>query len=172
MESTISASWTGERVDSTLGHADGESGSGLVILTDRRVIGLSGGSKKRQTSFASIDDVSGVDLSFEQEGHGSLIWAALGFAVAVLLYFAIDHSMGRLAAPAAVIAMSVYLVVDRLSMPGRRVLAFRTSGSEVRSELTDKLDGSEVYAFINRMYELRDGPAAVSHARGSTFAPR
>ncbi|MDA1348167.1 MAG: hypothetical protein O3A47_04765, partial [Chloroflexi bacterium] len=61
----------GERIDSVLGAEEGDTGNdGTVLLTDRRVIRVIGNHKQRQASYASIHDVAGVDLSFEQEGRG------------------------------------------------------------------------------------------------------
>ena len=143
--------------------------SSVVLLTNRRVIGLSGKGRQREASYASIGNVSSVHLSYEQEGRGNLGWAVLGLVVAVLLFATIDNPIGKLVAPAAAAAISIYLIVDRFTVPGRRVLSFRTGASEVRCELPDRLDSSQVYEFVNRMYELRDG-AVRDHA--SSFAPR
>ena len=163
----------GERMDSVLGDGQRDTGDdGAVLLTDRRVIRVSGNRKQRQTSFASIHDVAGVELSFEQEGHGSLVWAAIGFAVAILLYFAIDHALGRLAAPAAVAAMAVYLIIDRMTTSGRRTLFFKTGSSEVQCKLPDGLESAEIQSFINRMYELRESSRRGVPYRASNFAPR
>ena len=157
----------GERLESMLPSGGGRSS--VVLLTDRRVIGLSGRGRQREASYASIRDVSSVHLSYEQEGRGNLGWAVLGLVVAVLLFATIDNPIGKLLAPAAAAAISIYLIVDRFTVPGRRVLSFRAGASEVRCDLPDRLDSSEVYEFVNRMYELRDGTVR-DHA--SSFAPR
>ena len=145
----------GERLESMMPSGGGRSS--VVLLTDRRVVGLSGRGRQREASYASIRDVSSVHLSYEQEGRGSLGWAVLGLVVAVLLFATIDNPIGKLLAPAAAAAISIYLIVDRFTVPGRRVLSFRAGASEVRCDLPDRLDSSEVYEFVNRMYELRDG---------------
>ena len=157
----------GESLVSTL--PSGGKRSSVVLLTDRRVIGLSGKGRQREASYASIREVSSVHLSYEQEGRGSLGWAVLGLVVAILLFATIDNPIGKLVAPAAAVAISIYLIVDRFTVPGRRVLSFRSGASEVRCELPDRLDSSEVYEFVNRMYRLRDR-AVRDHA--SSFAPR
>ena len=157
----------GERLESMLPSGGGRSS--VVLLTDRRVIGLSGRGRQREASYASIRDVSSVHLLYEQEGRGNLGWAVLGLVVAVLLFATIDNPIGKLLAPTAAAAISIYLIVDRFTVPGRRVLSFRAGASEVRCDLPDRLDSSEVYEFVNRMYELRDG-AVRDHA--SSFAPR
>ncbi len=156
----------GERLDSMLPAGGSVGRAGALMLTDRRVIHLSGGRRPRRASFVSTRGVSEAHLTHEREGYGGLVWAALGFAVAVLLFFTIDHQIGRIAASGASAAMAAYLVVDRLTTPGRRVLTFRAAGPGVRFELPKGLEDSEIQGFINRVYELR------SPDRASTFAPR
>ena len=161
----------GERIDSSLDLSPGDN-AGVVLLTDQRVIHVRGNGKRRNAVFASIQDVDAVEVTFEQEGYGALVWAALGLFVAVLLYLGIDNSAYRIVAPAVVAAMSVYLIVDRLTTPGRPLVIFKAGASQVRCDLEGDPTASEIYPFINRLYELKAANSSNGIHQSNRFAPR
>ncbi len=144
----------------------------MVLLTDRRVIHARNG-RRRKAVFASIQDIDAIEITQEQHGAGTFLWAGLAFFVAIILYLMIDAALTRTLAAAVVAVMGIYLLVDQLLLPGKPLVIFRAGG--VRLEIALKSDDvpANVYAFVNRVFELKDdsGPNGV-FARAQRFAPR
>ena len=162
----------GERIDSAMdlskdGNTNSGDGPDVMLLTDRRVIHLHGIGKRRNAVFASIQDIDGVEISVEREGTGAFLWAGLAFLVAITLFFAIDHAVGRVLALTTVALMGAYLIVDHRTAVGTPVVIFKAGSSQL--ECTLKSDGasSDIYVFINRLYQLKD-----ENSRARRFAPR
>ena len=166
----------GERLDSTLnldGDAGGSSsGDEMVLLTDRRVIHARNG-RRRKAVFASVQDIDAIEISQEQQGVGAFLWAGLAFLVAIILYLMIDAVLTRTLAAAVVAVMGVYLLVDQLLLPGKPLVIFRAGGVQLEITLRSGEVPADVYAFVNRVFELKDdgGPNGV-FARGQRFSPR
>ena len=171
----------GERIDSAL-DLTGGSGEGFgsspkaMLLTDKRVIHIHGNSKHRSAEFASIQDVDAAEISYEGEGNSAFFWAALAIVVAILLYLLFDNvadnSAARIAAPIFVALMGVYLIVDRLTSPCTQLVVFKAGSAQIRCEPEKHLDTSDIYGFINRLFQLKEenGPGGASRVRN--FAPR
>ena len=163
----------GERIDSALdlskdGSRESVNSPEVMLLTDRRVIHLHGSGKRRNASFASIQDINGVELTVERQGTGAFIWAGLAFVVAILLYFALkDHSVWRVVAPITVALMGAYLIVDQRVDSGAPVVTFKAGSSQLQCTLQNDGASSDVYTFINRLYQLKE-----DNTRGRRFAPR
>ncbi len=166
----------GERLDSTLdldGNGDTLSKSGeMVLLTDRRVIHARNG-RRRKAVIASIQDIDAIEISQEQHGAGVFLWAGLAFLVAIILYLMIDAALTRTVAAAVVAIMGIYLLVDQLLLPGKPLVIFRAGGVQLEITLRSQEVPADVYAFVNRVFELKDdsGPNGV-FARVQRFAPR
>ena len=166
----------GERLDSTL-NLDGDGGrrspgSAIVLLTDRRVIHARNG-RRRKAVFASIQDIDAIEISQEQHGAGAFLWAGLAFLVAIILYLMIDALLTRTLAAAVVAVMGIYLLVDQLLLPGKPLVIFRAGGVQIEISLRSQEIPAEVYAFVNRVFELKDdnGPNG-AFARVQRFSPR
>ena len=166
----------GERLDSTLnldGDGSGRSpGGDMVLLTDRRVIHARNG-RRRKAVFASIQDIDAIEISQEQQGVGTFLWAGLAFLVAIILYLMIDAALTRTVAAAVVAVMGIYLLVDQLLLPGKPLVIFRAGGVQLEMTLRSEEVPADVYAFVNRVFELKDdsGPNGV-FARAQRFSPR
>ncbi len=166
----------GERLDSTLnldGDGSGSSPGGeMVLLTDRRVIHARNG-RRRKAVIASIQDIDAIEISQEQQGAGAFLWAGLAFLVAIILYLMIDAALTRTVAAAVVAVMGIYLLVDQLLLPGKPLVIFRAGGVQLEIALKSQEVPPDVYAFVNRVFELKDdnGPNGV-FARVQRFAPR
>ena len=175
-ESTGIALMAGETVHATLGtsladnpNADKDS----VLLTDRRVIHVSGKRANRRTAHASIEDISAVAISRQAvRGYGAFVWAALAFFVSVVLWRVIESEMLALGAAVIVALMGVYLIVDRLWERGEHGLVIRAGSAEIQCALTDKNAQSQAEAFILRLFELKYERSNPQHTRAKTFAPR
>ena len=165
----------GERIDSVLnvrGENEGGKVSDLVLLTDRRVIHVQGNSRDRRAVFASVEDIEAVEIGSEREGGSGFIWAGLALLAAVLLYFVIDHSVGRIAGAAAVASLGVYLAAEQILTPRRSTALFKAGSSEIRCDLKGDLAKTEVYAFVNRLFQLKSGVSVDLTSRPDGFAPR
>ncbi|MXY47393.1 MAG: hypothetical protein F4Y44_10550 [Chloroflexi bacterium] len=175
-ESDGIALMTGETVRATLGinlADDSNAGKDSVLLTDRRVIHVSGGRANRRTVHTAIENISAVAISRQSvKGYGAFVWAALAFFVSVLLWRIIDSEMLALGTAAIVALMGVYLIVDRLWERGEHGLVIRTSSAEIRCALTGKNAQSEAEMFILRLFELKYERSNPQHTRAKTFAPR
>ena len=166
---------SGENVDSTLRLSEGEDSSsdpnGVMLLTDKRIIYIQGNGKRRKATFASISDIDSVEISVEQQGRSSYVWAAMAFIVAVLLFITIPNSTGRIIASVVVGAMGVYLVVDQLFSPGKQFITFGAGSSQLRCDLGSDLKPSDVYGFINRVFQLKGHSSSNGYSRAGRFAP-
>ena len=159
----------GEHIDSALELAGNPE---VIVLTDRRIIHIRGDHRCRRAEFASIQDIDAVELGVEEEGHGAFIWAALAFIVAVPLYFVIDHSVGRVAAPLAAALLGVYLIADRQLAPGTPTVVFKAGSSQLRCDLRNQGSPHDVYDFINRLFEIKDRDGTDHLRASSRFLPR
>lgn len=164
----------GETIEATLELDNDEDGTSneVILLTDRRVMNLNGNPKSLKAAFASIRDVEVVDIAIEREGIGAFVWAGLAFFVAIMLWRVIDHPLGSAVAGIVVAAMGIYLIVDHIMTPGRPVVTFKTGASEFRADLKSERAASEVYPFINRLFQLKDGSGAARYSSPSHFARR
>ncbi len=166
---------TGERIDSALRlsakDSEGENGAGVMLLTDRRIIHLQGNGKRRKATFASINDVDAIEISSEQQSRSAYVWAGLAFLVAILLFVVISNSTGRIAAAVVVGLMGVYLIADQLLSPGRQYITFRAGSSQLRCDLGGDVPSSEIYGFINRVFQLKGFGGSDGYSRPGRFAP-
>jgi hypothetical protein len=165
----------GEHVESSLELADDSDDSAepeVILLTDRRVIHLGGNSNRRKAAFASLSDIAIVDVTTQREGIGAFIWAGLAVFVAFMLWQVIEHPLGSAAAGIIVALMGVYLIVDHIMTPGRPVVTFKVGSAEFRANLKGERASSDIYAFINRLFQLKDENGLGSYSRSKHFAPR
>ena len=168
----------GERIDSTVRLSGGTalgagSGAGVMLLTDRRVIHLQGDGKHQKAAFAAIQDVELVEISFDREGYGAFIWAAMALVVALVLYFfIIDHFAARIAASVVVALLGVYLIVDKLTFSRRPMVVFKAGSSQVRCELKGEQAAANVQEFIKRFFEFKQEIASNGAGGRRRFAPR
>ena len=159
----------GERVDSALDLSSGGDGSAnapsVLLLTDTRVIHLQGRGKRHTAVFASVQDVNAVEIVAQSEGRGAYVWAGLAFLLAFLLLLALDNPVFRYAGTSVAVLMGLYLVVDRLTNPGRSLVIFKAGASELRCDLDSEYAPAEVHTFINRLFQLKAGPGSEGNSR-------
>jgi hypothetical protein len=165
----------GEHVDSYITLAEGsgdKEGPEVLLLTDSRVIHLNGKGSRRTAVFASVDDISTVEISSERGGFSVYVWSALSFIVALLLWRVIDNPIGSVASASIVAVMGVYLIADHLMSAGTSVATFKTSASQFKVELKGEGDSYEnVYLFINRLFRMKQNGSNGAQDPGR-FAPR
>lgn len=157
-----------------LDDASDEDASGtLLLLTDKRVIYLSGEGKRRRAMYASVRDVQAVEIGYHARGSSAYVWAGLAFLAAFFLFFVIENTLGRIVGPVVVAGMGVYLIVDNLLTPNRQFVVFRAAGSQLLVDLDGDGVTEAVNEFIARLFQLKEAPSRepafgwVDH-----FAPR
>ena len=166
-----------EEIQASLGISEGEDsndGDGeVVVLTDRRVIQITGSESRRRTSFAAIEDISAVEINRQPTGgYGSFVWAGLAFIVSAALWRIIENQTISIGAAIIVAIMGVYLIYDRLTSGGEHVLVFKTSGAEIRIDLNGEQNQVAAEALTTRMFELKADRSLSKYARANSFAPR
>ena len=163
-----------EKIQATLGmdETDGDEGKNILLLTDKRIIHISGSEAKRRTSIAAIDDIRSVELERQSEGYGAFVWAGLAFFVSLMLLRVIESQTISLASSIPVALMGVYLIIDRLTSRGTQVVVLKTGASEILSVINNEHEQADAEALIARLFELKDERATLRHARTGTFAPR
>ena len=166
-----------EEIQASLGISEGDDSNGgdgeVVVLTDRRVIQVSGSESRRRTSFAAIEDISAVEITQQPTGgYGSFVWAGLAFIASAALWRIIENQTISIGAAVIVALLGVYLIHDRLSSGGEHVLVFKTSGAEIRIDLKGEQSQEEAEALITRMFELKAERILSKYARANSFAPR
>ena len=171
----------GEHLHSTLNLENGESAadgySDVILLTSKRVIHLNANGKRREAVFLSLSDIDSVEVASERRGYGAFVWGGLAFFVAIMLWNIWDHQVGRVLGAAGVASMGVYLIMDHLLSPPKVHASFRTGSSLVRFGLKSAQASKDIYAFVNQLFQLKDGQAeqTVKEEEGrrpTDFAPR
>ena len=142
-----------------------------LLLTDTRVIHLSGPQKKRRVVMAAVEDIVLVEIASYRRGIASYLWAALAFVLAFVLFATMENSVIRLGASAVVLLMGVYLIVNQLTEPGRPTAIFKAGATEINWSYGPDDDADDVNSFISRMFQIKasNGSRNGSHR---SFAPR
>ncbi len=163
-----------EEVQASIGTSeDGIPANGdVILLTDKRVIHLSGTQANRRLASAAIEDIGIVELTRQPAGgYSSFIWAALAFFVSFVLWrFIIDNQTIAIAAAAIVALMGVYLIFDRLTSRGAHILSFKANGADIQCQLSENGSQAGTDALITRLFELKDEQNRPHHAK--SFSPR
>lgn len=148
--------------------ADGD----VILLTDRRIVHISGSAVNRRIAAAAIEDVGIVEITRQSPGgYSSFIWAALAFFVSFVLWrFIIDNQTIAIAVAAIVSLMGVYLIFDRLTSRGGHILSFKASGADIQCRLPGNGNQAGLDALITRLFELKEERSKPHHAQ--SFSPR
>ena len=129
---------------------------GALLLTNDRLIHLSGEDRKQRATMFSIQDVESVSVRLIfSEGIGPYLWAALSVIMSLMLYSYLEHSLARIAVPLVIVAMGAYLILDRLMEKGKPSAFFRVRESEIEWPFDPDKESREVYDFINSLYRAK-----------------
>ena len=165
-----------EEVQASIGTSkDGISANGdVILLTDKRIIHISGAEVNRRLAAAAIEDIGIVELTRQSAGgYSSFIWAGLAFLVSFVLWrFIIDDGTIAIAAAAIVALMGIYLVFDRLTSHGGHILSFKANGADIQCQLPDNSSHAGADALITRLFEIKDERSKPRYARAQSFSPR
>ncbi len=146
----------GERLESVLGLGTGDPDN-VLVLTNTRLALVKGSGRQRRSAFTSVRDIETVEVAEVRPGIGGYLWAGLAVVIAALLWFTIDNTVGSAVSAAAVGAVGLFLLYDRLSEPAITRITFNTRRSGLVCELGGERTDEDVQAFVNRVFELKDG---------------
>ena len=164
----------GERIDrsiSTLSQAGMSSSSreDSLLLTNNRIIHISGSGGGTEVVMASVDDVDSVEFVEMNEGYGAFLWAGLSVVLSVAMYGILENEIARVIVPLMVLGMGVYLLVNRLFYSGGPVAVFRAGGSAITWSFKSEDESKEIRDFIIGLYRLKSERKPET---GWPFAPR
>jgi len=163
-----------EEVQASIGTTeDGIPANGdVILLTDKRIIHISGSEVDRRLAAAAIEDIGIVEITRHSAGgYSAFIWAALAFFVSFVLWrFVIDNQTIAIGAAAIVALMGVYLIFDRLTSRGGHILSFKANGAAIQCQLSEGGDQAGTEALITRLFELKEQRSNPRHAQ--SFSPR
>lgn len=140
-----------------------------LLLTNFRVIHVSGTGAGTEVVMASVDDIDTVEFVEMTEGYGAFLWAGLSVALSVALYGILENQVARVIVPFMVLGMGVYLVVNRIFFSGGPAALFRTGASAIAWPFRTTDESNEIRDLINELYRLK---AARSDEAPGPFAPR
>ncbi len=153
----------GERLESVLGL---ETGAGdpdnVLVLTNTRLALVKRSGRQRRSTVTSVRDIETVEVAEVRPGVGGYLWAGLAVTVAALLWFTIDNIVGSAVSAAAVGAIGLFLLYDRLSEPATTRITFNTRRSGLVCDLEGERTDDQIQAFVNRVFELKDGTSSGS----------
>lgn len=165
-----------ERVDSVFDLEnglvdDGQDLSEVLVLTTRRIVHLKGKDSRRRVVFMPLRNVDAVEVTNQRERYGAFVWAGLALLVALMVWQIWDNALAPLAA-LIVLAMGVYLVVDRLMFPGNAYAVVNSGSSQIRLEITSEPASRDIYEFSNHLFQLQDEVANGRSPSAIRFPPR
>ncbi len=142
-----------------------------LLLTDTRVIHLSGPQKNRRAVMAAVADIGAVEITSNRRGVAAYLWAALAFVLAAVLFGTMENSAVRLGASSIVLLMGVYLIVSQLTEPGRPTAIFKAGNTEISWSYVADDKSDDVNSFISRLFQIKASAESKNGAQ-RTFAPR
>lgn len=142
-----------------------------LLLTNDRLIYISGTGNDQKTIMTTIHDVETVEIASNHPGYSSYLWAGLAGLISILLFSSIDNTSVKLAATAIVLLMGVYLVIDQITRPRKPTVVFRACNMEIRWECDSTNASNNIYELIKRLYEIKR-LGIHSPTSPTKFAPR
>ena len=127
-----------------------------LLLTNKRILHLSGRDRARRASILSVRELDSVAITLISPGVGAFVWAALAVVLGVFTYTYIENDMAQTVATVAILGMGAYLVIDRLMDRGQTYAVFKSGGSQIMWAFNPKDESERVYAFINSVYRVKD----------------
>ena len=164
----------GEKIEKSIGAKSqrGRSagrGNASLLLTDHRIIHVTGAGSGSDVVMASVDDVDSVEYVEVTEGYGAFVWAALSVVLSIALFGILENQVARVIVPLMVLGMGVYLIVNRIFFSGGPAAMFHAGGSAITWPFRTEDETDEIRDFINELYRLK-------YARNAEdvrpFAPR
>lgn len=162
----------GEKIEksiSTESRRGRSPGTDSLLLTNYRIIRVSGAGGGTDVVMASVEDIDTVEFVEMTEGYGAFLWAGLSVVLSVALYGILDNAIAQVVVPIMVLGMGVYLVVNRVFFTGGPAALFRTGASEIAWPYRTSDESNEIRDFINDLYRLK---SVRTGETPESFAPR
>ena len=126
----------------------------IIVLTDRRLIRLSGAGTSFETAFIALEDAQVAEVRLTSRGKKPLLRVALLLAGAIAALLTIDFPPVALPVAAVLGLAGGYHLFEYLKVSRRGSIHFRTGREEVeipfRGDIVD-----QAYAFVNRFFQLK-----------------
>ena len=137
-----------------------------LVLTDRRLVRLSGTGTRLDVAFISLEDAQVAEVRLTSRGRKPLLRVALLLAGAVAALLTID--LPPIALPlAAVLGLAGgYHLFAYLSVSRRGSIHFRTGQEEVDIPFQGDI-ADQAYGFVNRFFQLKASPPSPAPATGT-----
>lgn len=148
-----------ERIDSMLNSVDDPTGEPMgdtvALLTDKRLVQLSGGPRRRIVNFVPLRNVDSVEIMTEQQGFRGYLWGGLAIFAAVVLWWVWDNPIGSIGTAALIACMGIYMIFDQILSPGMTMLKFTAGSAELQCVVDSDMPVEDIYRFVNRLFELK-----------------
>ena len=126
----------------------------MLLLTNRRIIHLETSGGNRKTAFVSLKDIESVEMLSKRQTRAAVIWGAVSFLTALMLWQAWNHPWASALAALALILIGVYLMVDRLRLPDRVHISFKTGSTTLNCNL-EANSSNDGNIFVNKLFDLK-----------------
>jgi hypothetical protein len=136
-----------------------------MVLTDHRLIRLSGAGTNWDVAFISLDDAQVAEVRLTSRGKKPLFRVALLLAGAVAALLTIDFPPVALPLATVLGLAGGYHLFGYLSVSKRGSIHFRTGQEEVEIPFQGDI-ADQAYAFVNRFFELKASPASPAPEAG------
>ena len=130
-----------------------------MLLTNSRIIHVTGESGRAETFIASVDDVDSVRVGEFDQGYSAFVWAALSVALSGALYGLLEQETVRIIASLLVLAMGAYLLISRIFFSGERVAEFRIGAVEIEWHFEGDEQEAEVREFVRDLFAIKTARA-------------
>ena len=130
-----------------------------MLLTNSRIIHVTGDAGRAETVIASVDDVDSVFVGAFDQGYSAFVWAALSVALSGSLYGLLEHEIVRMVASLLVLAMGAYLLINRLFFAGDQVATFRIGATEIEWHFEGEEMEAEVREFVRDLFAVKTARA-------------
>ena len=90
----------------------------------------------------------------KRQTRAAVIWGAVSFLTALMLWQAWNHPWASALAALALILIGVYLMVDRLRLPDRVHISFKTGSTTLNCNL-EANSSNDGNIFVNKLFDLK-----------------
>ena len=134
--------------------AEAEIDHNTIVLTDRRLIRLSGAGTNWDVAFISLGDAQVAEVRLTSRGKKPLLRVALLLAGAAAALLTIDYPPLALPLAAVLGLAGGYHLYRYLSISQIGSIHFRTGQEEVEIPFQGDM-ADQAYAFVNRFFQLK-----------------
>jgi hypothetical protein len=129
----------------------------VMVLTDRRLIRVSGTGASRDVAFISLGDAQVAEVRRRSRGKKPLLRVALLLAGAVAALLTIGFAPISLPLATILALAGSYHLVEHLKVSQRGSIHFRTGQEEIEIPFQGDI-ADQAYTFVNRFFQLKASP--------------